>query len=106
MSSNILKAGKPKLEGGFKMADRKEKLFVVGTHRYSFRAGTPAEVIGVAMFTPEGMEPRPGFILRFEDGTEDTLPIFAASSSIEKNPHFEFITEADIHVGRIPEVTH
>lgn len=86
------------------MADRKEKLFVVGTNRHSFRAGTPAEVIGVAMFTPEGLEPRPGFILRFEDGTEYILPIFAALGSTEKNPHFEFITEADIQAGRMPEV--
>ena len=88
------------------MADRKEKLFIVGTHPCSFKAGTPAEVVGVVMSTPEGLEPRPGFILRFEDGTEDTLPIFAASGSTEKNPHFEFITEADIQAGRIPEVTH
>jgi hypothetical protein len=88
------------------MANKKEKLFVVGTHRYSFRAGTPAEVVAEAMFTPEGLEPRPGFILRFEDGTEDIVPVFAAHGSNEKNPHYEFVTEADIEAGRIPEITH
>ncbi len=86
--------------------DKKEKIFVVGTHRYSFRAGTPAEVIGVVMCTPEGLDPRPGFVIRFEDGTEDTVQIFSAPNSKRKNPHYELLTEADIQAGRIPEVIH
>jgi hypothetical protein len=88
------------------MADKQEKLFLVGTHRYSFRAGTPAEIVGTTMITPEGHEPRPCFVVKFDDGTEDMVSIFTVPGSTNKNSHYEFITEADVRAGKIPEVIH
>ncbi len=88
------------------MADKQEKLFLVGTHRYSFRAGTPAEVIGVNMSTPENKEPRPCFVIRFADGEEDMTPIFSEPGSTEKGKYYELLTEADVRAGKIPEVIH
>ncbi len=84
-----------------------EKLFLVGTHRYSFKAGKPAEIVGVAMITPDGSdEPRPCFKIRFKDGTGDFVPIFVAPGSDIINSHYELISEEDVRAGRIPEVVH
>jgi hypothetical protein len=84
----------------------KEKMFLVGTDPMSFRAGEIAEVIGTAMFTPKDHARRPGFIIRFNDGIVDQVPIFAAPDSNQKNPHYELITQADIEKGNIPKVIH
>jgi len=52
-----------------------EKCYYTGTHRYSFRAGQPAEIIGVFMAAPEGADWRPCFYVRYPDGIEDLSPI-------------------------------
>lgn len=83
------------------------KLFLVGTHHGSFKAGEPAEIIGVEMVSlSNNYEPRPCFKVRYKDGKEDFTPIFCTPSSTEKNPHYELITENDINEDRIPEVIH
>ncbi len=74
-----------------------QKAFLVGTHMYSFRAGKPAEIIGVQFVTPVNEEPRPCYHLRFEDGKEDFTPI---SDTLT----FKIISEEDVRLGRIPEV--
>jgi len=90
------------------MKVKAKKLFLVGTHHDSFRAGETAEIVGTSMVTPPGenSEPRPCFKVRFDDGRVDFVPIFAAPGSNEKNPHYELITAADMRAGRIPEVAH
>ena len=82
------------------------RVFFVGTHTNSFRPGCrrdglgePAEVIGIAMVTPEGNPPRPCFHLRYEDGTEDFSPI-------SDTQNYELISELDVKEGRIPAIVH
>lgn len=75
----------------------KQKAFLVGTHMYSFRAGKPAEIIGVQFLTPTNEDPRACYHLRFEDGEEDFTPISDARN-------FKIISEEDVRLGRIPEV--
>lgn len=74
------------------------KAFLVGTHRYSFRAGKPAEIIGVVFITPDKLNPRACYHVRFDDGAED----FVAISDIN---NFKIISEEDVAAGRIPKVT-
>lgn len=50
-------------------------LYITGTHRYSFRAGEPAHIMGVCEFTPDGGEPRPCFKVKYRDGFEDYIAI-------------------------------
>lgn len=57
-----------------------ENAFYVGLRPHSFRFGQPAEIIGVKMVAPQGLNPRPCFHLRFEDGMEDFSPIHEVSS--------------------------
>ena len=84
-----------------------KKLYLVGTHRDSFRAGEPAEVIGVEMIESDS-EPDHCFKLRFEDGAESFTPIFqffaAAPCGLAKNHHYELITEQEVRDGKLPEV--
>jgi len=46
-----------------------------GTHKYSFRVGDWANIIGVKIGTPKGLEPRPCFLIEFADGQIDSIPI-------------------------------
>lgn len=46
-----------------------------GTHPYSFRRDQWAAVIGVAMVEPDGLPPRPCFVVRFADGVTDYTPM-------------------------------
>lgn len=46
-----------------------------GIHHYSFRSGEWAEIIGVRVDTPEGLDARPAFLCRYEDGAFDHIPI-------------------------------
>lgn len=76
-----------------------QKAYLVGTHRYSFRAGQPAEIIGVQFVTPMHAAPRPCYHIQFEDGQQD----FVALSECHR---FAIISEYDVRQGRLPEVVH
>jgi hypothetical protein len=76
-----------------------QKAFLVGTHRMAYRAGQPAEILGVQFVTPMPHEPRPCYHVRFEDGKEDFIPL-------SETHHFEVISEEDMKAGRIPDVVH
>ncbi len=90
------------------MAMKTGKVYLVGTHRYSFRAGTPAEVTGVAMVQPEVSGrvrgPRPCFRIQFEDGKEDLVPIRDDQNRVLS--FYKLISEEDVKAGRIPEIIH
>lgn len=61
---------------------RVEKVYLTGTHPNAFRAGEPAEVMGVKMCTPFNdrglismpLEPRICYHIIFSDGAEDFIP--------------------------------
>lgn len=48
-----------------------QKAYYVGTHEYSFRAGQPAEIVGVVMIPHVSGEVRPCYHVRYADGHED-----------------------------------
>ncbi|MFH1668035.1 MAG: hypothetical protein ABH884_03380 [Candidatus Komeilibacteria bacterium] len=82
-----------------------EKIFAVGIHQDWFRPGEPAEITGVRMVTPKGKEPRPCFVVRFKDGTQDELSIFQHSGNKDvRNTEFDIVTESDVLAGLIPAV--
>ena len=86
---------------------KEEKLYLVGTHRGSFRPGEPAEIIGTVMVETANDGLRPCFKVRFNDGQEDTTTIFAIPGNSQLiNPHYKLISEADVRAGRIPTVVH
>ncbi len=70
-----------------------EKVFYVGTHEYSYHSGSPAEVIGIKMITPEGLDPRPCFHLRYSNGDEDFSPI-------SETQNYRLISESDAAVAK------
>jgi hypothetical protein len=89
-----------------------EKLYLVGVHMHSFRAGTPSEVIGVKMCTPT----TPSFIpfgggvsvpllarvcyhIRFDDGKED----YVAKTEVDDG-RWKFMTLDEIMRNGVPEI--
>jgi hypothetical protein len=76
-----------------------EQVFLVSIHRYGFRAGTPATIVGVEEVTPPGSPPRFCYKVRFEDGKEDFVPM-------NETEHYKIVSVADVRAGKIPEVTH
>lgn len=75
-----------------------EKAYLVGIHRYSFRCGKPAEIIGIKIVIPcEGDTPRECYHVVFEDGVEDYIPITL-------DGHYVIISFNDIVDGKIPSV--
>ncbi len=53
---------------------KREKAFFVGTNKNSHRCGEPAEIIGVCFITPDGLDRRLCYHVRWIDGTEDFMP--------------------------------
>ena len=75
----------------------KEDVYLVGIHRYLFRAGTPAKIMSVDMVIPEpGDKARLCYHIVFADGKEDWRPI--------GDTHDKIITFTDILEGKIPKV--
>jgi len=58
---------------------RSEPAYITPNHRYAFRSGEPALILGVVIYTPWGQEPnleaRPCFHVRYSDGVEDHIPL-------------------------------
>jgi hypothetical protein len=78
----------------------KEKCYLVGVHRYCFRAGVPAEITGVKMCQPSVMaDYRFGYEIEFSDGKTDIVPVS------EIGIHWKMITFLEILNGEIPPIT-
>lgn len=82
------------------------KAYFVGTHRYHFQAGTPAEILGVEVITV-GDKQRPCFRLRFPDGRVDHAPLidedFVGKGGLGVS--YEIISDEQVMAGLIPVVT-
>lgn len=77
-----------------------EKAFLVGIHRYCFRAGEPSEIIGVKMTRKSVVEDfRLCYLIEFYDGTQDYVPVS------EVGTHWKVISFRDIFEGEIPKIT-
>lgn len=76
----------------------RDKAYLVGIHRYSFRSGEPAEIIGVEIITPDDkLEPRLCYHVMWRDKVEDFIAVDGG--------HFKIISFTDILSGNIPRVT-
>jgi len=76
----------------------RDKAYLVGVHRYSFKSGKPAEIIGVEMVTPENGKPRLCYHIMWSDKVEDWI-------AVEDSANYKIISFEDILAGDIPEVT-
>jgi hypothetical protein len=76
-----------------------QKCYLVGVHRYSFRAGEPAEIIGVKFAKPTGYEWRLAYEVEFIDGIRD----FVAFSDLESG-NAVIISDVQYALGQIPEI--
>jgi hypothetical protein len=74
-----------------------DKAYYVGTHRYSLNAGIPAEIIGVVLATPTGLDQRLCYHVRWSDGKEDWTPVHDTKA-------YEIISFNDILKGNIPKI--
>ena len=54
---------------------KREKIYLIDLSFVGFRCGKPAEIIGVEMCTPDGLEPRLCYHIKFEDSVEDWKPV-------------------------------
>jgi len=75
------------------------KAYYVGIHRYSFKTGKPAEIIGVGIVTPDKGRSRLCYhIIWADDQSEDWVPI-------DDTANYKIISFDDILLGKIPDVT-
>lgn len=81
-----------------------EDAYLVGIHRYSYRAGEPAKIIGVVMYTPgstgddDDYVERPCYHSVFFDGVEN----YVAVSDLM---NFAIISETDVEKNNIPPIS-
>ena len=53
----------------------KNKVYLRNTHRYGFRPGECAEILGVVSFTPDGSDARACYHIEYADGIKDHVAI-------------------------------
>ncbi len=82
-----------------------EDAYLVGIHRYSYRAGEPAKIIGMIMHTPfqtvykdEISILRPCYHIIFPDGVEEYIPVADFLN-------FAIISETDVEKNKIPPIS-
>ena len=51
------------------------KVYLRNTHRYGFRPGECAEILGVVSFTPDGSDARACYHIEYADGIKDHVAI-------------------------------
>jgi hypothetical protein len=78
-----------------------QKSYMVGIHRYAFRAGEPAEIIELKFVKPDGdYEWRLAFEIEFFDGKKDYIPYVEVVAGL-----YEIISDVDLANERIPKVS-
>ncbi len=81
-----------------------EDAYIVGIHRYTYRAGEPAKIIGAVMYTPgstgdsDDYVARPCYHIIFPDGVEEYAPV---SDLL----HYAIISEDDVERNNIPSIS-
>jgi hypothetical protein len=77
------------------------KAYYVCTLEEGYKAGIPAEILGVVIYTPEGFSPRPGFHIQYPDGSRN----YAAMHDVDANgkgQFFEIVSEEQVRAGYTP----
>ena len=73
----------------------KETVYLIDLSNDGFRCFEPAEIMGVNMVTPDGLEPRLCYHLKWSDGVEDWKPLY------EKQ--YKIVTFNDLLTGEFKE---
>ncbi|RSK29862.1 hypothetical protein [Hymenobacter metallilatus] len=68
-------------------------IYYVGTHRYSFRPGKPARIVGARRAHGHWC-----YVVRYSDGQRDLKLLRGAA-------HYRLVSGADIAAGRLPKVS-
>ena len=77
-----------------------QKSYMVGLHRYAYRVGQPAEIMGMKWVKPDGdYEWRIAFEIEFFDGKRDFIPYFEVVAGL-----YVIISDVDLANERIPDV--
>ena len=76
----------------------RDKAYLVGIHRYSFKSGKPAEIVGVELVTHENEKPKLCYHIMWTDTVEDWI-------AVEDSSNYKIIGFEDILAGNIPDVT-
>jgi hypothetical protein len=81
-----------------------QKTYMVGVHRYAYRAGEPAEILELKWVKPNAIgDPkhqwRLAFLVQFDDGKQDYV---AFSDVLAGNQ--VIISDVDLINGHIPEI--
>ena len=75
-----------------------DEAYLVGVHRYSFKSGKPAKIVGFDFVTPENGKPRLCYHIMWADKTEDWV-------AIEDSNNYKIISFEQVLAGDIPAVT-
>ncbi len=69
----------------------KGETYLVGTHRCSFRAGTPAKILRVLSVQPNGTKPdvRAAYEVEFQDGVIDYV-------AVSDSAHYKILTKYEV----------
>lgn len=86
----------------------RDKAYFVGIHRYHYKSGVPAEIVGVEWVMPDttltdrAIKNTPNarlcYHIRWADGTEDWVPVI-------DNATYKIISFQNILKNQIPEIT-
>jgi hypothetical protein len=78
-----------------------EKVYLVGVHRYCFRAGERCEVVALENVQPdEEHDWRLAYKVKYDDGKTD----WVALSDIEAG-NWEFVSQLNADLGMLPEIS-
>jgi hypothetical protein len=76
-----------------------QKAYIVGVHRYAFRAGEVAEIIGMKYVKPTGYNWRLAMVVEYVDGFIDYVAFEDVSSG-----NYEIISDVQLGLGQIPKI--
>jgi hypothetical protein len=81
------------------MSKLTQKAYIVGVHRYAFRAGEVAEIIGIKYVKPIGYDWRLTIKVEYADGFIDYVSIQDVTAG-----NYEIISDVQLGLGQIPVI--
>lgn len=75
-----------------------EDAYVVGVHRYCYKAGEPAKILGVRYIALTDHPARFCFEVEYPDGKIDLVPYF------DDSDNYEIVSAGQVKHGNLPEI--
>lgn len=88
------------LENFFNYTPLTQKSYMVGVHRYAYKAGEAAEILGLKWAKLYGHDWRLAFEIEFFDGKKELVPYSEVEAGL-----YKIISDVDLIEERIPPVT-